>query len=87
MRRSSEMERVRTSSVTNVSDQTALRIASLDTGSPGWEARQTKTSITFGSTGAVVRAGDGVQIGLDQPSPDAEVPIHNSPRRGQIIQL
>jgi hypothetical protein len=49
-RRNSEIERVRTSSVTNVPAQTVLRIVSLDTGSPpGREARHTKTSITLGS--------------------------------------
>jgi hypothetical protein len=45
---------VRTSSETNVSAQTVLRMVSLETTSPGREARHTKTPITFGSTRTVV---------------------------------
>jgi hypothetical protein len=49
-RRSSEIERARTSSVTNASAHTVFRSSFLETGSPGFEARRTKTSITFGSS-------------------------------------
>ena len=53
-RRNSKMERVSTPSPTNVSGQTVLSSASLDSGSPGCSARRTSTDITFGSSCTVV---------------------------------
>src|SRR5437667_7918783 len=49
-RRSSEIERLRTSSETNVSGQTVRNSSSLGMASPARWERHTNTSITFGST-------------------------------------
>lgn len=51
---------------------------SLETGSPGWEARHKSTSMTFGSTrvlGTVL--GHGVEAGPDSTRPYAEVAVHD----------
>lgn len=63
-RRSSETARVRTSSPTAVSVQTAAISRSFETISPACSARQTSTCITFGSrrtmpSGTVMRLSDG----------------------------